>query len=252
MTRFRPSLLRKAKAGQAPAVQSLAALARRPALAGKQPLDSHGITPTRLPVRSHRLKSGCPAISITSIMKALLRFGFTLVLTCGALVAADTKTAAAAAASHNLSQFRLGEFITGPQVTLADAKDKAVVIEAWGVHCGPCLASLPHIESLAKRNKGKMLVFGAHSQNASDEEVKQVVKKNQLSYTITKGVNGPINFSGIPHAFVFDTAGALIFHGHPADKDFENAVRKATRGAVASTGSRPASGLDALKALQAK
>ena len=122
---------------------------------------------------------------------------------------------------------------------------------ACGVHCGPCLASLPHINSIAKREKGKMLVFGAHSQAAGDDEVKQVVKKNQLAYTITKGVNGPVQFSGIPHAFVFDTTGALIFHGHPMDKEFDNAVRKATRGATASA-AQPASGLDAFKALQKK
>lgn len=184
-------------------------------------------------------------------MKTLLGLASTLLLTCGALVAADTKTAAASTASHNLSQFKLGDFITGPQTSLADASGKAVLIEAWGVHCGPCIASLPHINAIAKREKGKMLVFGAHSQNASDEEVKQVVKKNQLAYTITKGVNGPVQFSGIPHAFVFDTTGALIFHGHPMDKEFDNAVRKATRGATAST-AKPASGLDALKAIQDK
>jgi len=184
-------------------------------------------------------------------MKMLLQLGLTLVLSCGVLFAADTKKTATSTPAHNLSEFKLGETITGPQVTLADAAGKAVVIEAGGVHCGPCLTSLPHIESMAKRNKGKMLVFGAHSQNASDEEVKQVVKKNQLSYTITKGVNGPVQFSGIPHAFVFDTTGALVFHGHPADKEFENAVRKATRGATATSQAKP-SGLDALKALQAK
>ena len=183
-------------------------------------------------------------------MKTLLEFGFTVVLTCGALIAADAKKTVAAP-SHHLGEFTLGNYITGPQATLDDAKGKAVVIEAWGVHCGPCLASLPHIESLAKRNKGRMLVFGAHSELAGDEEVKQVVKKNQLTYTITKGVRGPVNFSGIPHAFVFDTTGAMIFTGSPLDKSFEDAVRKATRGASASAVSSPG-GLDALKALQRK
>lgn len=181
-------------------------------------------------------------------MKTLLAgLGFTALLSCGALCAADAKKTAATPA-HTLDQFKLGAYITGPEVTLADAKGKAVVIEAWGVHCPPCLASLPHIEQIAKRNKGKMLVFGAHSQNASNDEVKKVVKKHNLTYTITDQASGPVKYSGIPHAFVFDITGALIFNGHPADKDFESAVRKATRGA---TEVKP-SGLDALKALQAK
>jgi thiol-disulfide isomerase/thioredoxin len=184
-------------------------------------------------------------------MKTILQLGFSLIISCSALVAADSKKAAAATPSHNLSEFKLGELITGPQASLADASGKAVLIEAWGVHCGPCIASLPHIESLAKRNKGKLLVFGAHSQNASDEEVKQVVKKNNLSYSITKGVNGPVSFRGIPHAFVFDTTGALIFSGHPMDRAFDTAVQKATRGASGST-TGSSTGLDALKALQAK
>jgi hypothetical protein len=85
------------------------------------------------------------------------------------------------------------------------------------------------MERLAKRNKADTIFIGAHSRSASDDGVKEVVKKNRLSYSIVKGVQGPVSFSGIPHAFVFDTTGALIFHGHPADKDFDTAVRKAGR-----------------------
>lgn len=133
-----------------------------------------------------------------------------------------------------LSDFKIGEVVSGDPVNLANTGGKAVVIEAWGVRCGPCIASLPHIEKLAKRNKADTIFIGAESQNSSDTEIKEVVKKNRLSYTITKGgVNGPVNFSGIPHAFVFDTTGKLIFHGHPSDRDFEKAIRNAGKPAAA-------------------
>jgi hypothetical protein len=85
------------------------------------------------------------------------------------------------------------------------------------------------MERLAKRNKADTIVIGAHSQNASDDEVKEVVKKNKLSYSIVKGVNGPGRSGTIPHAYVFDTTGTLIFSGNPLDRDFESAVRKAGR-----------------------
>lgn len=182
-------------------------------------------------------------------MKSLLALAVSLAFSPVVALAAEVKSAAPA---HSLDQFKLGAHITGPAATLEDAKGKEVLIEAWGVHCGPCLASLPHIEQLAKRNRNKMVVFGAHSQNAGDEEVKQVVKKNNLSFTITKGVSGPVNFNGIPHAFVFDASGALVFHGHPASREFDAAVQKATRGVAAAPAASRASGLDALKALQAK
>jgi thiol-disulfide isomerase/thioredoxin len=145
-----------------------------------------------------------------------------------------------------LSQFKLGAHITGPQVALDNAAGKAVLIEKWGIHCPPCLASLPHIEKIAKRNRDKMLVFGAHSQGGTDAEVGAVVKQHGLSYTITQGVSSPVQTRGIPHVFLFDTKGALVFSGHPADPEMERAVRKATTAATGTGGARP-SGLDALK-----
>ncbi len=164
-----------------------------------------------------------------------------------ALVAfSTTLRAAEATPSAQLSQFKLGERITGPEATLETAAGKAVLIEAWGVHCGPCIASLPDIEKISKRYKDKMVVFGAHSQNATDDEVKEVVKKNKLHYTITKGVTSPVPFSGIPRVFIFDPKGEMVFTGSPFDKDFERSLRKAVSGASSSPAAKP-SGLDSLR-----
>ena len=164
----------------------------------------------------------------------------TLLLTTIALgavsFAADKKSTVPDA---KLSDFKIGEVVSGPAVSLANTGGKAVVIEAWGVNCGPCIASLPHIEQLAKRNKADTIVIGAESQNSPTDKINEIVKKNKLSYTITKGgVNGPVSFSGIPHAFVFVTTGKLIFHGSPFDKDFDKSVRDAGKPApaAASTG----------------
>ena len=155
--------------------------------------------------------------------------------------------AAEATPSAQLSQFKLGAYITGPQATLDNVAGKAVLIDAWGIHCGPCLASLPDIEKIAKRYKDKMLVFGAHSQAGTDDEVKDVVKKNKLTYTITQGVNSPLPITGIPRVFVFDTKGALVFTGSPFDKEFEHSLHKATQGASGPAAGAAPSGLDALK-----
>jgi thiol-disulfide isomerase/thioredoxin len=180
-------------------------------------------------------------------MKAILCSLAALVSLLGVSFAAETNPTDTAG-SHKLSDFKLGNHIDGPAVTIDQAAGKAVLIEAWGVNCGPCLASLPDIDKIARRYKDRMVVFGAHSQQASDEEVKAVVKKNRLSYTITKGVTSPVSFSGIPRVFVFDTAGSMIFTGNPFDKEFERAIRKSVQGGAssASTGTT-GSGLDALK-----
>jgi thiol-disulfide isomerase/thioredoxin len=130
-------------------------------------------------------------------------------------------------AAHTLSEFKIGDLITGPEVKLDEIKGKAVVIENWGVNCPPCIASLPHMEKLAKRHKDKLVLIGAHSQDATDDQVKAVVKKFRLSYSIVKGSNGPLSSGTIPHAYVFDSEGKLVFHGLPSDREFDKAVRKA-------------------------
>jgi len=167
-------------------------------------------------------------------MKTLPAFIFALSALGLPLIAADPK---ADAGAHNLSEFQLGPLITGPDVKLADAKGKAVLIDEWGIHCGPCLASLPEIEKISKRYKDKLVVFGGHAQEGTDEEVKAVVAKNRLTYTVTKGVSGPIQVTGIPHVFIFDPTGKLMFSGSPFDKEFERALHHATAGTGNATAS---------------
>ncbi len=134
-----------------------------------------------------------------------------------------------AEAAYKLSEFKLGKLIAGPQVDLANTGGKAVMIEEWGIHCGTCMALLPEVEKLARHHKQRLLVVGAHAQDGTDAEVQDVVKKHKLSYTITHGVDGPIRVETLPHAYVFDTTGAMIFQGSPLDRGFEPALRNAMR-----------------------
>ena len=170
-----------------------------------------------------------------------------IAITFAILTAGTLLHAAEATPPAQLSQFKLGAYITGPQATLDSASGKAVLIDAWGIHCGPCLASLPDIEKIAKRYKDKMVVFGAHSQAGTDDEVKEVVKKNKLTYTITNGVTSPVPFNAIPRVFVFNTAGALVYFGSPFEKEFERSLHKAVSGAGSSGAGAKPSGLDWLK-----
>lgn len=139
-------------------------------------------------------------------------------------VAADEKS------EHKLSDWTLRETLFGEEVTKNDMRGKVVVIEHWGVKCPPCIALLPHLASMDKRYRDKgLLIIGAESQNHSKADIQPLVKKNKIEYTITSGANGPIDFSGIPRAFVFDVEGNLIFNGNPHEADFERSIKKALR-----------------------
>lgn len=156
----------------------------------------------------------------------------TLAFLTGMAFAADPKTEN----SHNISEWTLGKTISGTEITADTVKGHPTVIDYWGIHCGPCLAHIPYFNKIAKSYDSKGLVLiGAHCQSASDEEILAMVKSQKIKFPVTTGTNGPINFSGIPHTAVFAADGTMLFHGHPDDKEFERALRTATKDAVAGS-----------------
>ncbi len=145
------------------------------------------------------------------------------------LTAAETADSGAVA-KVNLSQFKFGKTISGTEVTPESLKGSPVIVEFWGVNCGPCLAAMPTFNSLAKRHESKGLkVIGAESQQSSEEDVKKIVKSLKIKFPVTAGASHPLNFSGIPHSAVFASDGSMLFEGHPSDKGFDRAVKDALK-----------------------
>ncbi len=132
--------------------------------------------------------------------------------------------------AHKLTEWRLGTSLFGDEVDLAKLTGKVVVIENWGVNCPPCIASLPHLAQLDKRNRKKgLVIIGAESQNSKKDAIEKIITKAKVEYPIVSSASGPIKFSGIPKIFVFDRSGNLTYHGNPFDDDFERSVKKALR-----------------------
>ena len=135
--------------------------------------------------------------------------------------AADSK-------EHKLSEWKFGKVLFGEKVSKGDLKGKVVVVENWGVHCPPCIASLPHLAAMEKSNRDKgLVIIGAESQGSSKDAIKPLIEKAGVEYTITEGAEGPIEVTGIPRAFVFDATGKLVYDGNPLGKEFEESVTKA-------------------------
>lgn len=141
---------------------------------------------------------------------------------------------------YRLSEWSIGKVLIGERVSKAVTKDKVVVIENWGVHCPPCIASLPHLAQLEKDNRAKgLVIIGAESQGSSKEEIKPLIEKAKVEYTITDGADGPIEVTGIPRAFVFDRTGKLVFDGNPNGKEFTESVTKALGEGAPATAAAP-------------
>lgn len=79
-----------------------------------------------------------------------------------------------------------------------------------------------------------------------ESTVKTFVDKqgDKMDYAVAMDMNGSVNqgymqeygVSGIPHAFVVNIDGNVIWHGHPVDPEFAGALEKASQ---ASSGPQP-------------
>lgn len=160
-----------------------------------------------------------------------------------------------AASGPTLDQYQFGTAVANGEISKDSVQGKVVVLEMWGVHCGPCIAAMPHMVALSKRYDGKGLqVVGLHSQEAPDDEIKAMVKKLKIPFPVTTGGGGPTSENTIPRAMVFNTSGVRIFEGRPTDAGFEKAVKKALKdvaaggsgsaagGSLAEKGEKPAAG----------
>jgi thiol-disulfide isomerase/thioredoxin len=147
------------------------------------------------------------------------------------LVAADkNKEKDDAVPSATLGQFTLGEVVNKVPFKKEDLDGKPVVLEFWGINCPPCIAFLPELAKMHRRYDTKGLqIVGIHAQNGTDEAINKILDKAKVKYPVLRTGTSPINFSGIPRAFVFDKDGKLAWTGNPHDDGFEKAVRKVTK-----------------------
>jgi thiol-disulfide isomerase/thioredoxin len=141
-----------------------------------------------------------------------------VVIALGVAFSTASARSADEAAEITIGDVRLGPRVTGPAVAPQNLVHRVVVLEFWGVNCPPCIKSMPDLEALHRRFAAAgLVVIGAHAQQASPEEIGEVVRQLGVSFPIveTATVDGGMGFPGIPHCMVFDHTGTCVFRGHP-------------------------------------
>jgi thiol-disulfide isomerase/thioredoxin len=134
----------------------------------------------------------------------------------------------AAEKKAKFSDWDLGKVVFGERIARKDVKGKVVVLEYWGVKCPPCIASLPHLAEMDRKHRDDgLVIIGAECQMHSKDEMKPVLEKAKVDYTIVEGAEGPIEVTALPRIFVFGTDGQLVFDGRPSDPAFDKAVEDA-------------------------
>lgn len=152
-------------------------------------------------------------------------------LTLGALPAGAAKLGDPA------PKLKVASWVKGKPVKLAEGKGKKVyVIEFWATWCPPCRTSIPHLTKLQKEYAEKGVVFIGISTEEKDQVepfVKRMGKKMDYrvavddNWATAKKYMGGFKVNSIPHAFVVDKNGKIIWHGHPAGRELEKTIKQA-------------------------
>ena len=130
----------------------------------------------------------------------------------------------------------LGTHVMGPELKTDDLKGKVVVFEYWGDRCPPCHASIPGIVKLRGEYDYEKVAIVANQVWTKDPELtKKAWEKAGGDDSVTVMNHGKLkgaSHRGVPHAYVMDHTGKLIWHGNPHPRADGKEMKKIVKEAV--------------------
>lgn len=114
-------------------------------------------------------------------------------------------------------------WLNGDAVNPAEPDGQTIyVVEFWATWCPPCRKSIPHLNQLQAKLKDQSVVIIGVT-NEAEEKVRPFAEKMKMAYRVAidpkRETYGPYmkEVRGIPHAFVVDPQGLIVWAGHPMD-----------------------------------
>lgn len=87
-------------------------------------------------------------------------------------------------------ELEVSDWFGGSATTMKDLKGKIVVVDFWGVWCGPCRKAIPHTNEMAQKFKDRgVVVLGIHSKRDADK-MEEAARTLKMAYPTAKDING--------------------------------------------------------------
>jgi thiol-disulfide isomerase/thioredoxin len=138
---------------------------------------------------------------------------------------------------------------SGP-LCLADLRGRVVLLEFWGITCGPCLGDIPKLNEIHKMSAdAPVTVIGLHYPANSIAAVKDVVSNREIKYPVCMDRKGGKaeywggrtfeaygGISGIPATFLIDFQGRIRSVDNPVDPQvLKNLIDEVAEGKAGSS-----------------
>jgi thiol-disulfide isomerase/thioredoxin len=165
-------------------------------------------------------------------MKATQKKWTALLLALAAIVAPALAAEPTLKVGDPAPKLQNGQWVQGDPVKEFQP-GKPYIVEFWATWCGPCRASIPHLNDIYTKYKDKgLVVIGQDCWEQDDTLVAPFVKKmgDTMTYRValddkTEGKPGKMaetwmaaaGRNGIPSAFLIDTKGVIAWIGHPME-----------------------------------
>jgi thiol-disulfide isomerase/thioredoxin len=105
------------------------------------------------------------------------------------------------------------------------AEGKVVIVDFWATWCGPCVASIPHMNQLAERFKDDVAIVGLSDESSGSfadgmrKLESQRITLDTFRYAValdpSATMKKALRVTGIPHAIVMSSDWTVRWQGHP-------------------------------------
>ena len=107
--------------------------------------------------------------------------------------------------------------LDGKEFDISSLRGKYVLIDFWGVWCGPCVAEMPQVKEFQEKHKDNLVVLGINSGDTK-EKIAAFVTKNGYKWqqllsdkaNTTDNFVNRFNVQGFPTKFIVDRRGKIV------------------------------------------
>lgn len=98
-------------------------------------------------------------------------------------------------------------------------RNKVLVVDFWATRCGPCVASIPHLNALAEKFGNDIAVVGLTAESVGT--VRGFMRNHEMKYAVAvdqkRRMSDAVGVRFIPHMLVISPDGVVRFQGMPQD-----------------------------------